>query len=136
MGAEGLILQPAAARAVRKHASACSPAEACGFLVGRGAVIASSLPIANRSATSDQFWMDPTEMVRAHYAIIDAGLELLAVYHSHPGGPAGLSPIDALELAKTGLDQVIVHPTEGAWGFKAFRWSDGAFQPLPMEVGG
>ena len=73
--------------AVVRACLAGHPAEVCGFLATRGAVLSRTYPVTNiADAAPDTcgFHMDPTGQLRAMRAIEDAGLDLGAIYHSHP----------------------------------------------------
>ncbi|MGA9533620.1 MAG: M67 family metallopeptidase [Anaerolineales bacterium] len=136
MPIDRLILPERVARSLWEHASECSPAEACGFLAGRDGQVEQAIRILNQAAESGRFSMDPADQVRAHYRILDEGLDLMAVYHSHPAGPVRPSATDERELGGMGLVQVIVHGTQGGWELRAFCWSRGSFQSLPVGIDG
>ena len=77
-----------------RHAAAQSPLEACGLLAGRGARVESVLPITNAAQSPAHFRMDPLEQLRAFERIESSGLDLVGIFHSHPGGRAYPSAID------------------------------------------
>lgn len=110
--------------------------EACGFLFGRDGRVEEAIQVKNRAADNGHFVMDPPEQVRALYEIQDAQLDVLAVYHSHPAGPAGPSATDSRELSSTGWDQVILHPVGGSWRIRGFIWAEGTYRSLPIDIVG
>jgi proteasome lid subunit RPN8/RPN11 len=59
--------------------------------------------------------MEPGEQLKAMLAIEEAGEELLAIYHSHPGGPAWPSPSDVAEAAYPGVIHLIWYRQAGDW---------------------
>lgn len=63
------------------------PNEACGLLAG---IEEPTLAIAVRNAdqSPSSFSMEPEQQILAFSEIDMRGLELLATWHSHPGGPA------------------------------------------------
>ena len=70
------------------QARAALPAECCGLLAGTVAdgvgTAALRIPLTNALASPTEFASEPREMLAAQKAWRAAGLELLAVYHSHP----------------------------------------------------
>jgi proteasome lid subunit RPN8/RPN11 len=85
----------------------------------------------------DFFLADPYEQYRAETALRDSGLELLGVYHSHPGGGTLPSPLDLEFAAKRDIAHVVVAlhsggstPTELA----AYRMRNGQLVPLPVVI--
>jgi proteasome lid subunit RPN8/RPN11 len=81
-----------------KHAQKEVPLEACGYLAGTGDQIEEIFALANRDKSPEHFSFDPKEQFKAVKTARAKGLELLAVYHSHPSSPARLSKED-LRLA-------------------------------------
>ena len=70
------------------HARRESPLECCGLLAGRIAdgvgVVSMRFPITNDAASATEYETNPRDMFDAFRAMRAAGLELLAIYHSHP----------------------------------------------------
>lgn len=69
------------------HAACVHPQECCGLLLGtRGETyqITIRIPLTNHLRREDEFESTPEEMLAAHRLMRQTGLELLAVYHSHP----------------------------------------------------
>lgn len=76
------------------HLQAVYPAEGCGFLAGRAQRVSKVFPIDNLQHSPTAYTMDPRQQVETLLAIEDAGLELLAIFHSHPQGSAEPSSMD------------------------------------------
>jgi proteasome lid subunit RPN8/RPN11 len=71
-----------------------APGEAVGLLAGEGdGTVKRVFPLSN-IARLGSFLADPYEQFLAERAITDAGLHLLAIFHSHPWGGATLSADD------------------------------------------
>ena len=74
--------------AVLAHARAELPAECCGLLAGTVADgvgrVTLHLPLVNALASATEYESDPRSMLAAHKAMRAAGVDVLAVYHSHP----------------------------------------------------
>lgn len=89
-----LMLSQALVDEMVAHAAALYPEEACGLLAGRDGRAARFYPVENIHHSPVVYEMEPVQQVRAMLDIEAAGLELLAIYHSHPHGPARPSPTD------------------------------------------
>lgn len=124
-----LLLPPAVWEEIQAHAQACLPEEACGLLGGvsdgGGALARMALPVENALHSPVRFRMDPRAQLAAFQAIEAAGLELLAIFHSHPRGPRAPSATDLAEFAYPGVLSLILFP-DPAGGLSG-RWSARAF---------
>jgi [CysO sulfur-carrier protein]-S-L-cysteine hydrolase len=88
-----LTLSPDVLDQVIKEAKSAYPKEACGLLVGR-AIADRFIPITNISVSAQEYEMDPAELIRALRDLRDTGESLIAIFHSHPHGPAEPSQTD------------------------------------------
>jgi [CysO sulfur-carrier protein]-S-L-cysteine hydrolase len=74
--------------AMLAHAKAELPAESCGLLAGTIADgvgrVTLHLPLVNALASPTEYESEPRSMLAAHKAMRAAGVDVLAVYHSHP----------------------------------------------------
>ncbi len=90
-----LTLPQSIYRAMLAHAYDDLPNEACGLLRGRAGQATGILPARNIALTPrSDYEVDAETLLRA-LAWEDEGDELIAIYHSHPTGPAYPSAIDA-----------------------------------------
>lgn len=93
-----------------EHARGCAPHECCGLLAGRvegrAACAEARFGITNDAASATAYATNPRDMLRAFRAIREAGLELLALYHSHPTSPPVPS---ARDLAENTYGETAVH---------------------------
>lgn len=64
------------------------PLEACGILAGNGNEITHYFPMYNVDQAHDHFSFDMREAFKVNKQMRKAGLEYLAVIHSHPETPA------------------------------------------------
>ncbi|MHC4112333.1 MAG: M67 family metallopeptidase [Planctomycetota bacterium] len=71
-----------------------APIEACGILAGNDNRVEKLYKMTNADKRSDHFMMEPTEQFKVVKDIRSAGLEMLAIYHSHPETPARPSAED------------------------------------------
>ena len=92
----GLTLPRTLAEALLAHAHAQLPNEACGLL--SGSLIAGQAtafhPARNAEASPLRYNVHPDDLVRIIFAIEDAGVDLVAIFHSHTRSPAVPSVTD------------------------------------------
>lgn len=75
------------------------PHEVCGILAGKEGAVEKIYPMKNVSDTPELcYFMDAQEQLKVMKEIRTLGLEMLSIYHSHPGSKAYPSPRD-VELA-------------------------------------
>lgn len=87
----------ALAQAVREHARRTAPDECIGLLFGeaRTGRVARAVPLSNHArAPRTTFFGAPQELFDALRGAEARSETLLAIYHSHPLGPAYPSPTD------------------------------------------
>ncbi|MEM1572679.1 Mov34/MPN/PAD-1 family protein [Pyrobaculum sp.] len=66
----------------------CTPQEECvALLFGRDNAVAKWRWVRNLAGSPVAFRIDPEEMYRAITEAEEEGLELLAIFHTHPGPP-------------------------------------------------
>ena len=89
-----LSLPAEIAAQIVEHAQSGYPDEVCGLVTGRDGVATAVYPGRNISPTpADTYELDHYTLARM-IDYEDAGLELVAIYHSHPCGPETPSPTD------------------------------------------
>ncbi len=89
-----LILPVRLAAEIVDHARRGYPEEVCGLVAGRGGSAVAAFPGRNLSPTPTvAYELDPETLARM-IDFEDAGLETVAIYHSHPHGPETPSPTD------------------------------------------
>jgi proteasome lid subunit RPN8/RPN11 len=122
---EQLVLQEQHWNQVCAHLQSCLPEEGSGLLAGHIAADAACcdlvVAVHNILHSPVKFRMSPQEQYRAFCRFEEDGLELLAIYHSHPTGPARPSPTDLAEFAYPGVYSLICAPLDGIWTGRAFR---------------
>ncbi|MDD5135032.1 MAG: M67 family metallopeptidase [Phycisphaerae bacterium] len=77
-----------------QQAKAEAPIEACGILAGRDGQVKKLYKMTNADQSSGHFMMAPVEQFKVVKDVRAAGLEMLAIYHSHPESPARPSQED------------------------------------------
>ena len=119
---------------ITAHIETCLPEEACGLIGGIDGSSRLVIAVENILHSAVRFQMAPLEQLKAMDEIELRGWELLAIFHSHPKGPAVPSATDIAEFYYPGtrviiaspIDQkpVLPSPVEGlGWG----KWSIRAF---------
>ena len=95
------------------------PIEACGYLAGTGLIVKQFYPVRNADNSDEHFSFDPEEQ----FAVLDKsnqeGLELIAVFHSHPSTPARMSKEDIKLAQDPDIFYVIYSVKEGE--LRAFK---------------
>ncbi len=79
---------------VIEHCRQAAPMEACGLLLGTGALVRRVRPLRNVEESPRRFYADPDDQIAAFLEMERERLNLLAIYHSHPSGPPYPSHID------------------------------------------
>ena len=127
-----LILAPGIFDRVIQNAHDAYPAEACGLLVGRNRVDR-FVPIKNISPNEHEYEMDPAELIATLRGLRHTREELIAIFHSHPYGPAEPSKTDVDRAYYPDAAHLIVSLADPQRPqVVAFRIIDGEI--LPIEV--
>ncbi len=119
---------------MRRHAQSCLPEEACGLLGGQPGVARRAVPVQNATHSATRFRMDPSEQLAAMMEIEGAGMEIVAIYHSHPLGPSGFSETDVQEAAYREVVHLVWAQQAGVWGCQGFRLDPAGPSPVRIAV--
>ena len=76
------------------HAREDAPNECCGMVAANDGAMVKVYRARNAEDSPLRFRIDPEEQLQLHNAIDSAGLELVAIYHSHTGSAAYPSQTD------------------------------------------
>ena len=87
------------ADAIRAHARAEAPREACGIIIGSAAAASGGAPLrweptTNVLASSTLYEIDPAQLLRISIAADDADEAIWGIVHSHVASPAKPSVTD------------------------------------------
>jgi proteasome lid subunit RPN8/RPN11 len=115
------------------------PHECIGLLAGSSdGRVTVRYPLVNAAASPTRFESEPRSLLDAERRRREAGLELLAVYHSHPGGPAVPSRTDTDPHVNLWIGSdvlcVIIAPHEGVAGVRAYRLAPHRFSAVCLEI--
>lgn len=122
------------ADAVIDHAYEGFPLEVCGILGGTEETVSAIFRMTNTDKSNEHFMMDPAEQFAVIKEMRAKGLEMLAIYHSHPESPARPSAEDIRLALTPNVFYVIVslekanHPV-----LKSFRITAGRVKPEEVE---
>jgi [CysO sulfur-carrier protein]-S-L-cysteine hydrolase len=64
------------------------PDESCALLLGENKAVVEILPMRNIDESPVTFSMEPTELVDAYNLAEIKGLQVIAIFHSHPAQPS------------------------------------------------
>lgn len=120
-------------RAMFAAAANAFPDEACGILLGRAGRITIAREGRNvHPEPSTHFEIDPQQLIAAHRAEREGGLNVMGYFHSHPTGDPHPSETDRALAAGDGKVWAIIG------GEKLILWQDepNRFCALSYEVTG
>ena len=111
------------------HAREGFPLEVCGILGGRDGVASAIYRMTNTDASNEHFMMEPKEQFAVVKELRAKGLEMSAIYHSHPETPARPSEEDIRLALTPHVSYVIVSLAEPDWPvLKSFKIDTGTVQ--------
>lgn len=120
--------------ALLAHGRREEPNEACGYLAAKDGVVCRHFELRNIDAAPDHYSMDPAEQFAVIRRMRDEGLQVAAVYHSHPETPARPSVEDIRLAHDPGMTYVIVSLMAGVEPVKAFKIKQGEVIDVPLLV--
>ena len=116
------------------QAKAEAPVEACGILAGKDGEVERLYEMTNSDKSSDHFMMTPEEQFKVVKNIRSDGLEMLAIYHSHPETPARPSAEDIRLALTPDVIYVIVSLQNTEPAIKGFLIEDGDVTAVPVKI--
>ncbi len=119
-----------------EQAKAQALIEACGILAGKDGAVQKLYKMTNADQSSNHFMMEPKEQFKVAKDIRAAGLEMLAIHHSHPETPARPSAEDIRFAFTPNVTYVIVSLQDtNAAAVKGFLIEDGNVTEVPVRIG-
>lgn len=117
------------------HVAGLWPEEACGLVGGRDGRAARVYPVDNVRHSPVAFEMEPLQQIKAMLAMEAEGLEMLAIYHSHPDGPARPSATDVANAYYPDAVQLILSLADrGRPSLRAFTIIDGVVAEVDWSI--
>ena len=118
-----------------EHARQEYPLESCGILAGKNGKITKFYPMRNTKRSSTCYLMEPEEQFRVFQEIEKEGLELTAIYHSHPHTAAFPSQRDVdYAFYPDSLILIISLMEEKAPQIEAFQIEEGRIEKKIIKV--
>jgi len=134
-GATGLSLPAGMARRLLAHARRELPNESCALLAGDRAAgnVTSMHPARNLLASPYRYEVDPHDLVRIVHAIERRGHDLVAIFHSHPAGPAVPSATDVRET-RYGVVHLLAGSSPDEASLRAWRIEGTNVFEVPLAI--
>lgn len=110
-----------------------TPNEACGYLAGKDGTVAKAIALTNADHSPEHFSLDPKEQFATVRQVRAEGLEVLAVYHTHPQTPARPSAED-IRLAYDPNIVYVIASLQPSPDVRAFRIQQGVVTDHPLIV--
>jgi len=110
-----------------------APLEACGILAGKEAQAEKMIGVVNQAKSQVRFEMDPYEQLQAFDWIDSNGLDLVAIFHSHPAGPETVSPTDILEAAYD-VVHIVLSRAGTQWQARGFWIENGKSSEVTLQI--
>jgi [CysO sulfur-carrier protein]-S-L-cysteine hydrolase len=117
------------------HAREGFPLEICGILGGRDGTVERAFRMTNTDASNEHFTMEPREQFAVVKELRTAGLEIVAIYHSHPETPARPSAEDIRLALTPGVSHVIISVADMERPeLKSFKITDGVVTAEDVDI--
>ncbi len=136
VAAAAVVLPAAVRQAIVDHAMRDRPLECCGLLVGREGSVTAAIPMRNVEASPTRFRLDDREHIelRRSLRLLSPPQQIVGVYHSHPDGPARLSPVDIAEAHYPGWLHVVVGLVGGRTRVRGFSIEADRVRPVRLRA--
>jgi proteasome lid subunit RPN8/RPN11 len=121
-------------RQLFEHARQGLPEEVCGYLAGTGREVTVHYQLTNIDHSPEHFSFDPAEQFKVVREVRQAGLEILANYHSHPESPARPSEEDIRLAFDPNISYVIVSMAAEQPDIKSFIIRNGIVEKEEIQI--
>lgn len=116
------------------HTQEVLPEEACGLLAGKDGGVCKIITVPNMLHSPVKYRMDPALQLKAFLQLEADGLELVAIFHSHPSGPDRPSQTDIVEAYYPDSAYIIVYPYKDGWKARGFLISLQTAKEIPLMI--
>ncbi len=116
------------------HAKKEAPLEACGYLGAKDSSITKIYALTNIDKSNEHFSFEPKEQFLAVKDARAQGLEICAVYHSHPASPARPSLEDIKLAYDPDMSYFIISLAGRNEEVRAFSIKSGEVSEINLEV--
>jgi proteasome lid subunit RPN8/RPN11 len=130
-----IVLRKSILQTILAYVQQARPLEACGLLAGEDNIVSHIYLIDNIKQSPIAYEMDPLQQLQAMLQAEEEGLELMAVFHSHPRGPETPSQTDVEKAYYPDLAQIIIalNDPENP-STRAFTIIDREITELPLQI--
>ena len=119
---------------MRAHVESEFPREACGLLGGRKNLVEKVIPVENVLASQSRFRMDPKGQIQGIFRLEEMGLDLIAIYHSHPMNSPEPSEIDLAEWQLGKKCNLIWSNLPSGWICRNYILEGEQFKPAGLSI--
>jgi proteasome lid subunit RPN8/RPN11 len=116
------------------HALREAPLECCGMLVGKGKTVHRIYEMRNADRSRVSYFMAPEEQLEVLMEIERDGLNLVAIYHSHPHTIPFPSEKDVRLAFSPDVAYIIISLKDGGTSVKGFRMGKDAISIEPIRL--
>ena len=116
------------------HALREAPLECCGMLVGKGRTVHRIYEMRNADRSRVSYFMVPEEQLEVCMEIERDGLDLVAIYHSHPHTIPFPSEKDVRLAISPDVSYIIISLKDGETSVKGFRMGKEAISIEPIRL--
>jgi [CysO sulfur-carrier protein]-S-L-cysteine hydrolase len=135
MEAGNILLIPMAQYAeMEKEAAGRYPEEACGLVAGKDNLAVKIIAVENELHSQTSFRLAGQGLIQGLALIDQWQLDLLAIYHSHPGGPAYPSAADVAEAYYPDAAALIWAPAGKRWRCRGYRIQNGIVRNVEIRL--
>ncbi|MDD5476838.1 MAG: M67 family metallopeptidase [Candidatus Omnitrophica bacterium] len=117
-----------------EYAKKEAPLEACGYLGAKDGIITKIYALTNIDKSNEHFSFEPKEQFLAVKDARVQGLEICAVYHSHPASPALPSQEDVKLAYDPDMSYFIISLAGCNGQVRAFSIKSGEVSEINLEV--
>ncbi len=125
-------------RTLRAEAEHLAPQEACGLLLGYCQTsyfqVVDVRPIKNILESPTRYQMNPEQQIQVFNEMEARNLQLVGIYHSHPGGPEYPSATDMDEAYYPEAVYIILSPNGADWQAQGFLIRENQSIPVKIEI--
>lgn len=122
------------ADAIVSQAQQEHPNEACGLLAGNNGEATKLYRMTNAERSPVIYRMEPKEQLRVFNEMDEAGLDLVAIYHSHTRSPAYPSNTDVSQAFYPDAVYLIVSLADPEPILRGFNITDGKVTEVELEL--
>ena len=116
------------------HAAREAPLECCGILAGKGRTVRRMYEMRNADESRTSYLMNPEEQLEVFREMEEEGLDMVAIYHSHPNTIPFPSVRDVGLVCDPDVAYLIISLKDGETSLKGFRIGKEAIFIEPIRM--